>query len=50
MRTTVWPRQSRKSRVFCYQAGHDNRAWAEVGFRTVLARGSQWRAGGAVAG
>jgi hypothetical protein len=46
MKTIAWTRTYRNARVFCYQAGHDNRTWVDGNFRTVLARGIQWTAGG----
>ena len=42
MRTLAWSRQYRGARVFCYQSGHDNDAYADHGFRTVLRRGIRW--------
>jgi len=45
MRTLAWTRQHGKARVFCYQSGHDERAYANEGFRTVVARAIQWLAG-----
>lgn len=45
MRTVAWTRQYQQSRVFCYQLGHDNQAWENAQFRTVLARGIRWSAG-----
>ena len=35
----------RKARVFYLQPGHNNDAWADETFRTVLSRGIQWVAG-----
>ncbi len=45
MRTLAWTRRFGKSRVFCFQSGHDNAAYADPGFRTVLHRGIRWAAG-----
>ena len=45
MRTLAWTRRFGKSRVFCFQSGHDNDAYADPGFRTVLHRGIRWAAG-----
>ena len=45
MRTIAWTRTFGKARVFCYQSGHDNRAFANPGFRAVVGRGIQWLAG-----
>ena len=44
MRTIAWARQYRSSRVFCYQAGHDNDTWQDAHFREALARGIAWAA------
>ncbi len=45
MKTIAWTRTFGKARVFCYQNGHDNQAYANPGFRTVVGRGIQWLAG-----
>ena len=45
MRTLAWSRQFRNARVFCYQSGHDNDAYADRGFRTILHRGIRWATG-----
>lgn len=45
MRTIAWTRRFRNARVLCYQSGHDNRVYADPGFRTVLGRGIRWCAG-----
>ena len=45
MRTLGWSRQYNNARVFCYQSGHDNHAYADHRFRSVLHRGIQWVAG-----
>ena len=45
MRTIAWTREFRQSRVFCYQAGHDNATWPDPSFREVLRRGIRWSAG-----
>lgn len=45
MKTIAWTRTFGQARVFCYQAGHDNRTWVEPSFREVLARGIAWAAG-----
>jgi trehalose utilization protein len=44
MTTVAWTRQYRQSRVFCLQLGHDNQAWADPGFQTVVTRGITWSA------
>jgi hypothetical protein len=46
MRTIAWTRHFRQSRVFCYEAGHDNQTWVEPNFREVLRRGVLWTADG----
>ena len=45
MKTLAWARHYRSSRVFCYQAGHDNKAYANPHFREVVGRGIQWCGG-----
>lgn len=45
MSTVAWTRHYEQSRVFCLQLGHDNQAWADEGFQTVVARGLVWSAG-----
>lgn len=42
MKKLAWTRTYRKSRVFCFQCGHDNAGWSNPNFRTVLHRGIQW--------
>jgi uncharacterized protein len=44
MKTIAWIRQYRSSRVFCYQAGHDNTTWSNASFQEVLRRGILWSA------
>jgi uncharacterized protein len=44
MRAIAWTRTYRGSRVFCYQSGHDNTAWSNPAFQTVLHRGVLWAA------
>ena len=44
-RTIAWTRAYGQSRVFCYQAGHDNVTWADPDFQAVLKRGIVWSAG-----
>jgi hypothetical protein len=44
MRSIAWTRAYRQSRVFCYQAGHDNVTWQDPNFREVLRRGLLWSA------
>ncbi len=45
MRAIAWTRTFGKSRVLCYQNGHDAQAFTNPNFRTVLGRGLQWLAG-----
>jgi hypothetical protein len=45
MKTIAWTRRYKNARVFCYVLGHDNHAWGDPNFRTVLTRGIQWAAG-----
>jgi type 1 glutamine amidotransferase len=45
MRTIAWTRKHRNARVFCYQSGHDDRAYSDPQFRTILGRGVRWLAG-----
>lgn len=45
MKAIAWTRTFASSRVFCYQGGHDNQAFADEGFRTVLRRGILWAGG-----
>jgi len=42
MKTLAWTRTYKKSRVFCFQCGHDNAGWVHANFREVLQRGIQW--------
>ncbi len=44
MRTIAWTRSYGKSRVFCFQCGHDHRAWEHPSFREILHRGILWAA------
>jgi hypothetical protein len=45
MRSLAWTRAHGKARVFCFQPGHDNRAWVTPEFREMLRRGMLWSAG-----
>ena len=45
MTTLAWTRRYKRARVFCYQSGHDDVAFENEGFRTVLSRGIWWAAG-----
>ena len=42
MKVLAWVRRYQKSRVFCFQSGHDWQAWQNQNFVTVLQRGIQW--------
>jgi uncharacterized protein len=44
MPTLAWTRQYKNSRVFCCPLGHDNSAWKDENFRTLLSRGIAWSA------
>ncbi len=44
MRTLAWTRTYKNARVFCFESGHDNRAFANPGFRAMLTRGIRWAA------
>jgi len=42
MPVLAWTRRFRDARVFCFQCGHDNRAYAHPQFREVVGRGIRW--------
>lgn len=42
--TIAWTRRYKRSRVFCYQSGHDNTAFADPNFRRFLSSGIRWAA------
>lgn len=44
MKTIAWTRGYKRSRIFCFQSGHDNRTWSDESFRSVLRRGILWSA------
>ena len=44
IQTIGWTRQYKNSRVFTYASGHDDVAWSNESFRTILHRGIQWTA------
>ena len=44
IKNIAWVRQYRESRVFCYASGHDNKVYADPGFRKVLLNGIRWAA------
>jgi uncharacterized protein len=44
MKTMAWTRHYKNSRVFCYQSGHDNQAYSNPNYRTLLERGIKWTA------
>lgn len=45
MKTIAWTRTLGKTRVFCYQSGHDAQAYVNPSFRAVVGRGIQWLGG-----
>lgn len=45
MKSIGWTRQHGKSRVFCFQSGHDAQSWREKPFQRVLTQGIEWCAG-----
>lgn len=45
MKTIAWTRLYQKSRVFCYESGHDNSAYSNSNFAAILSRGIRWTAG-----
>jgi type 1 glutamine amidotransferase len=45
MKGVAWARTYRNSRVFCFQCGHDDRAYTHPQFREVLHRAILWTAG-----
>ena len=42
MKKIAWARRHGKSRVFCFQSGHDDETWRNESFREVLRRGILW--------
>lgn len=42
MHSLAWTRPHEKSRIFCFQCGHDNEAFSNSCLRTVMERGIQW--------
>lgn len=46
MKTSAWTGQHWNARVFCYQGGHDNRAYSQKGFRETPHRGILWAPAG----
>jgi uncharacterized protein len=42
MRTLAWTRTFKQARIFCYESGHDARAYENPTYQTVLARGIAW--------
>ena len=44
MHTIAWTRAYKQSRVFCYQAGHDNITWENPQFCALLNNGIHWAA------
>jgi hypothetical protein len=45
----AWAREHDTCRVFCLALGHDNQAWTNPAFRSVLQNGIEWSAGQDVA-
>jgi hypothetical protein len=45
MKALGWTRQYGESKVFCLESGHDNQAYANFRFRTIVARAIRWLAG-----
>ena len=45
MNAIAWTRNFRKSRVFCFQSGHNNQTYTNLGFRNILEHGIRWCAG-----
>ena len=44
MRSIAWVREHKQARVYCFVSGHDDRTWANQGFRQALAQGICWAA------
>ncbi|MGC9522584.1 MAG: ThuA domain-containing protein [Anaerolineae bacterium] len=44
MKALAWIHTFKRARVFCYESGHDAKAFDNVHFQTVLARGIAWAA------
>ncbi|MCL2703370.1 MAG: ThuA domain-containing protein [Defluviitaleaceae bacterium] len=44
IKNIAWTREYKKSRVFCYASGHDNRAYADNNFRRILHNAILWTA------
>ena len=42
MRATAWTREVNKSRVFCFQLGHDATGWNHPSFEKLLRQGIHW--------
>jgi uncharacterized protein len=42
VRAQAWTRSLGRSRVFCWAAGHDNQAWSNPNFETILRRALFW--------
>ena len=45
VKSIAWAREYKNSRVFCLASGHDNRAFANPGFRKVLHNAILWTSG-----
>jgi len=44
MKNIGWIRQYKKSKVFCYESGHDNDVYSDKNFREIIKRASLWLA------
>ncbi len=44
MRALAWTHTFKQARVFCYESGHDAKAFDNINFQTVLGRGIAWAA------
>lgn len=42
MKTIGWTKQYEKSRVFCFQCGHDHLAWKNPAFKKIVLQGIKW--------
>ena len=44
MNAIAWTRKYKRTRVVCFQSGHDNLTWANPNFGEIVARAIQWAA------
>ena len=42
MKCVGWTHEYKKSRVFCYQSGHNNYAYTDATYQSILLRGIKW--------